>query len=191
MLPLLITHRNNAPFAGAILAGVFAAGALEQLRSQGFSVLYFPYEVVIAAFDKVGIDARFEEDTPEAEFSDKVEAWEALSSSQRDTVAEGLVDVNSEEVTQFISELRATITRQVRSVRIMPVHGLVVEKDSVEEAISFIQDYSEDPSPQPFTRYEVEVLYNNGNEIGGKFQDKGSVIQFLRDYGASMLSIGE
>lgn len=187
VLPLLITHRNNAPFAGAILAGEFTEGALEQLRSQGFTVLHFTYEAVIAAFERVGIDAYFEDGTQTSEFSEKVEAWDALSPSQRQAVAEGLVDVNSDEVMQFMSKLRATITRQVESVRIMPTHGLLVEKTSIEEAINFIQEYSEDPTPHPFSRYEIEVLYNNGNEISGKFQDKDSAIQFLRDYGAPAL----
>jgi hypothetical protein len=187
VLPLRDTYRHSAPFAGAVLAGMFTKDVLDQLRSQGFSVLYVPYEAVVSAFEEVGIDASFKENTPEAEFRDKVEAWDALSSSQRDIVAEGLVDVSSDKVTRFISELKATITRQVSSVRIMPLHGLVAEKYSVEEAISFIKEYSEYPSPHPFSRYEVEVLYNNGNEIRGKFLDKISAVQFLQDYRAPRL----
>lgn len=77
---------------------------------------------------------------------------------------------------------RITVTRQVALVRIMYVHGLLVEKASIEEAITFIQDYHEVPSTQPFVRYEVEVLYNNENRINGQFQDKASAVQFLRDY---------
>jgi hypothetical protein len=40
----------NNPFLAAVLAGVFTTGSLEQLRSLGFQVLYFPYETLIAAF---------------------------------------------------------------------------------------------------------------------------------------------
>ena len=40
ILPLVSTHRNSAPFMGAILAGVFTEGALQQLKSLGFVVLY-------------------------------------------------------------------------------------------------------------------------------------------------------
>ena len=60
-------------------------------------------------------------------------------------------------------------------------HGSV-ERASIEEAIAFIQAYREEPSPQPFVRYEVEVLYNNENKINGQLQDKDSAVQFLRDY---------
>ena len=182
VLPLLITHRNAAPFAGAILAGVFTDGALNQLRSQGFSVLYFPYDTVIEAFASMGIDARFGEGTPEADLKSKVTAWEGLSSSQREAIAEGLLHANRAEVERFMGELEVTVTRQVALVRIMSVHGLLVEKASIEEAVAFIQDYREEPSSQPFARYEVEVLYNNQNKINGQFQDKASAVQFLRDY---------
>ncbi len=37
VVPLVATHREAAPFAGCILAGVFTHDALEQLRSQKFS----------------------------------------------------------------------------------------------------------------------------------------------------------
>jgi hypothetical protein len=182
VLPLLITHRNAAPFAGAILAGVFTDGALDQLRSQGFSVLYFPYETVIGAFAGMGIDARFDEDTPENEFRSKINAWEGLSPQQRKAIADGLLDANRTEVERFMQSLEATVTRQVAFVRIMAVHGMLVERASIEEAITFIQEYHEEPSPQPFVKYEVEVTYNNGNKINGQFQDKASAVQFLRDY---------
>jgi len=182
VLPLLMTHRNAAPFAGAILAGVFTGDALKQLRSLGFSVLYFQYETVIEAFANMGIDARFGEDTPEADLRSKVAAWEDLSPSQREAIAEGLLDANQAEVEQFMAELEATVTRQVALVRIMSVHGLLVEKVSVEEAVAFIQEYREEPSSQPFARYEIEVLYNNQNKINGQFQDKASAVLFLRDY---------
>ncbi len=182
VLPMLITYRNAAPFAGAILAGVFTNSALEQLRSQGFSVLYFPYQTVIKAFASMGIDARSEEGTPLEEFQNKINAWEALSEQQHRTIAKNLLDGNRREVELFMEDLRITITRQVDVVRIMSVHGLLVEKGSIEEAVAFIQEYREKPSTQPFARYEVEVLYNNGNKINGQFQDKASTVQFLRDY---------
>jgi hypothetical protein len=31
-------------------------------------------------------------------------------------------------------------------------------------------------------RYEVEVRYNNGDEVRGQFRDKSAAIEFLRGY---------
>ncbi len=66
IVPLVETYRNAAPFQGAILAGVFTTGALDQLRSLGFTVLYFPYETVVRVFKKFGVDAHYHETTPDA-----------------------------------------------------------------------------------------------------------------------------
>jgi len=41
ILPLVITHKNYAPFKGVILAGEFTQGAITQLKSLEFEVLYF------------------------------------------------------------------------------------------------------------------------------------------------------
>ena len=64
--PLAQTYKHAGPFKGAVLAGVFTDGALNQMKSLGFSVLFFPYEKVIAAFNQVSIDAYYDEDTPDA-----------------------------------------------------------------------------------------------------------------------------
>lgn len=164
------------------MAGIFTNGALEQLRSQGFSVLYFPYGTVIEAFRGVGIDANFEESTTDDEVEAKIRAWDALPNSQRTIAAKRLLASNAEAVQRFMRELESIVTRQIESVRIIPLHGSSVEKTSIEEAINFIEHYSEDSNPQPFVRYEVKVLYNNGNEVQGQFRDKDSAIQFLRNY---------
>src|SRR5437879_6156581 len=63
VLPIADKHHFSAPFMGCVLAGVYTAGALEQLRSVGFKVLYFPYESVVEAFNTVGVDVRFNEAT--------------------------------------------------------------------------------------------------------------------------------
>src|ERR1051325_9331170 len=57
ILPLVETYKNSGPFIGAILAGVFTKGALEQLSSLGFSVLYIPYQNIIKILARHDIDA--------------------------------------------------------------------------------------------------------------------------------------
>jgi hypothetical protein len=64
ILPLAKRYSEFHPFLGVVLAGVFTDGSLNQLRSHGFAVLYFPYESIIAAFAASGIDAAFDETRP-------------------------------------------------------------------------------------------------------------------------------
>jgi hypothetical protein len=82
--PLAVTYLHHAPFKGAILAGDFTDGAIEQLKSLGFNVLYFPYNTVVSAFAKAGIDALFDEDTPDKEFQHKLDHWHSLSAENRE-----------------------------------------------------------------------------------------------------------
>lgn len=63
VVPLADTYSHLHPFLGIVLAGVFTKGSINQLRSRGFSLVYFPYESVLKAFSLVGIDASFDEDT--------------------------------------------------------------------------------------------------------------------------------
>lgn len=182
ILPLLETYRNDAPFAGAILAGVFTEGALTQLRSLGFAIVYISLDDVIEAFRRVGIDASFGENTSDADFAEKVEAWDALSGKKRARVSKALIAINSPQVTTFLERLKAVVIRRVVRIRIIPLHGATVEWGTVDEAIKFISRYSEHTASASFAKYEVEVLYSNGDRIQGTFAAKKEAVQFLTSY---------
>lgn len=67
--PLAETYRNYAPFKGAILAGEYTEPSLAQLRSLGFTVLHYPYDSVVSAFRRFGIDASSDEGPPTRNFN--------------------------------------------------------------------------------------------------------------------------
>ena len=69
--PLAETHKDCNPFLRAVLAGVFTEGSLRQLRSHHFAVVYVPYESIVRAFGEVGVDASFDEHTPDAAISEE------------------------------------------------------------------------------------------------------------------------
>jgi hypothetical protein len=182
IMPLFETHRRYHPFTGAILAGVFTAGALTQLKSLGFSVAYFPYETVLKAFSTVGIDASSDETTPEDDFVEKFRRWDALKPSDRAKVGKELARLNVGEVKAFVDALHKVTMRTIKTVRILPLHGNAVEWANVEDAITFIQGYNEDVGTLPIVRYEVLVIYMNGDKISGEFAAKDAAIEFLKSY---------
>jgi len=182
IMSLVETHASVRPFFGAILAGVFTDGALGQLRSLGFSVLYFPYDTVIKAFGRVRVDVRFQEGTPDAELARRVRAWQKLSEGRRLEVSKSLVRINAEPVQSFMNSLAMSVTRRVESVRVLPLHGRSVELVSVDEAITFIKGYDEEDASRPVVKYEVQIRYNNGDRIDGQFQNKQSAIEFLHPF---------
>lgn len=191
ILPLAEAYRHAAPFIGVILAGVFTEGALAQLHSLGFSVLYLPYDTVVQAFRGVSVDAYFDEATPDAEVSRKVRRWERLAAKTRRSAAHALLEGNSDSVQGFMHALEQSVTRQIELVRVLPLHGMATELSSVQDAISFIEHYDEGQTdtPRAVARYEVEIRYQNGDRIQGQFGDKAQAIAFLRDYLARPLRL--
>jgi len=125
-----------------VLAGVFTRGALTQLESLGFTVLYFPYETVATVFGEFGIDANFDEGTPDAEFQEKVDAYEAMHADRRSALAARLLEANAIGVTRFIASLEKVVLRQIERIIILPLHGHSAELITVDEAIKFISGLS-------------------------------------------------
>jgi hypothetical protein len=180
--PLLTKYRDAAPFAGVILAGEYTADSLKQLESLGFKLLHFSYHYhnVVRVFGKYGIDASSDESTPEADFADKVEAWEGLSPNDHARLAKDLASSDKKAVDTFIRSVEAAITRYIVLVRVLPLHGNPKELDTVGKAIDFIASYARKASVSGFMKYEIEIRYNNGDKIVAEFKDKDVAIKFLR-----------
>ena len=178
-----MTHHHHAPFIGVVLAGDFTDGALNQLRSLSFRVLYFSYDSIVAAFHSVGLDARFDENTPDAECATKIRAWDRLNRAARRRVAKHLLRRQDSQVTEFMRSLEEAITRQINRVVVLPLHGAPFTWESVDAAISFIEAYDEtDAAAKPIAKFEIQIRYNNNDAIKGEFVDKDGAVAFLRTY---------
>ncbi|MEB3342531.1 hypothetical protein [Okeania sp.] len=118
ILPLVAAHQNAAPFIGVILAGCFTENSLNQLHSLGFTIAYFPYNTIIQSFEFVGINAYFDEKTPDAEFVEKVSRCQTLPRENYINIANKLVELNSDVVAKFITQLRYYITRKITSIKV-------------------------------------------------------------------------
>jgi hypothetical protein len=182
ILPLAETYKNAAPFKGAILAGVFTEGALTQMRSLGFTILYFPYEMIIGAFRRFGIDASSEEGTPDRESRRNVRLYDRLSARQRLELAAELMRLNSAQVKGFIDALTIAVSRKIQRIVVLPLHGQIEELPTLDEAISFLRRYDDRNGRKPVHRYEIQIRYSNGDSIEGKFGEKEEAIEFLESY---------
>jgi len=179
--PLAEMYRSHHPFLGVILAGEFTEGSLTQLRSNGFSILYFPFESIVNAFAKVGIDAFFDEKSTDAVVKKKVNAYERLSEVKSGSIANALRHLHRKDISDFIREIEDSLTRAVESVFVVTLHGRSYQAETVTQAIEIIQGYKETVSVKQFIRYEVHVRYTNGDEIRGCFKTKSDAISFLHN----------
>lgn len=179
ILPIVEQHPWDKPFLGCVLAGIFTKGALDQLKSTGFEVLYFPYDTVVAAFNRVGIDVDFDENTPDEKFAKCVGLIEGLTDQRRQRLFESLLKPNGKRLEHFLESLRKSLDRMVDEVLIVPLFGNANQFKSAKEAVDFLAAYSESDKPAKFKKYEVIIRFSNGDRIQGSFEDKKNALEFI------------
>jgi hypothetical protein len=181
LLPIALTHRHARPFLGAIVGGVFTKTSLAQLESRGFVRIYVPYSNIIAAFANVGIDAHYDEGTPEEAYQVKLVAFNKLPPQERKAIEEYVIASVSEQIDRFLKNLRSSIARAVVRILVVPLHGDATEVSRADEAIAFISAYDDNyGSRGPVVRYEIDVRFSNGASIRGEFPTKSEATTFLR-----------
>lgn len=181
ILPIAEKYDWDKPFLGAILAGVFTDGSLTQMKSSGFEVMLFPYETITAAFRHVGINAAFDESTPDAEFEKTIKEIEVLTQQQRGELKEHLIQSNRSLLDRFVKELEAVLDRKIDCIILIPLHGGQSEFGTIDDAITFIEGYDEASTQDGgFRKYEVIVRYSNGDKIDAEFTEKRAAISFLK-----------
>ena len=181
ILPIAEKYDWDKPFLGIILAGVFTNGSLTQMRTSGFDVVLFPYDSIVAAFASVGINAKFDEGTSDAIFANTINQIDAPTSQRRTGFKQHLVQSNQALLDQFISELQATLDRQIEQIILIPLHGQQSQFGTAADAITFVTHYREDELHDgAFRKYEIIVRYTNNDKIDASFQDKEKAIAFLR-----------
>lgn len=181
ILPLVATHRNYAPFIGVVLAGEFTKGALTQLESLGFEVLYFPYDIIVKGFSKFGIDASFKEGTLVKEFENKIMQWDNFEN--KDKLSRHLLRLNKSKVESFFKELEKCVSRYVISVQVIALYGNSQELVSIEKAIEFVESQGDSTNEKiSLLKYELTIKYNNGDKVEGSFTRKEETLNFLKSY---------
>lgn len=179
ILPLAERYQWSNPFLGAILAGVFTKGSLEQMRSLGFKVLYFPYDTLVTAFATEGIDIAFDEKTTDAAFRKCVRQIDSATRHKMDRIKQNLVSANQKELGEFMAALGRRLDRMIQKVIVVPLYGTSDEFATIGDAIRFLDLYRASDSPGCLHKYEVLITFSNGDRVEGSFRDKQKVREFL------------
>ena len=179
ILPLAEKYRWNNPFLGTVLAGVFTEGSLEQLRSLGFNVLYFPYDSLVAAFQSEGIDIAFDEDTKDNVFRRTAEQIEGSSPAIMRRICANLVKANQPAIDGFFDALTKRLGRHVTRVVVVPLYGRVNEFATLEDAIRFLDRHMIYEGSGEFRKYELRVEFSNGDKVEAFIEAKDKVKEFL------------
>jgi hypothetical protein len=180
ILPLAERYEWNIPFLGAILAGVFTEGSLDQLKSLGFKVLYFPYDSLVKSFAKENLDIRFDESTPDDVFKKMATKLDTISKSTRNKIISNLLSQHESDVENFISDLKQALSRIITRITIIPLYGCKNEFYSIESAFEFLDGHSVYEGSGEFRKYEVYVEFSNGDKLQAFLENKIRVKEFLK-----------
>lgn len=179
ILPLAEKYKWNNPFLGTVLAGVFTEGSLEQLRSLGFNVLYFPYDTLVAAFESEKIDIAFDEQTADSVFRKTTKKIEQTSKVVMTRICNHLVKSNQKAIDAFFEALNKRLGRYVTRVLVIPLYGRVNEFASIEDAVSFLDSHSIYEGSGDFRKYEIRVEFSNADKVEAFIEAKNKVKEFL------------
>lgn len=179
ILPLAEKYRWNNPFLGTVLAGVFTEGSLDQLRSLGFQVLYFPYESLVVAFQSEEIDIAFDEGTPDHVFRQTTKRIENSPPEQMARIRTHLVAANQAAIDSFFVALRRRLGRHVTRVVVVPLYGRVNEFATIEDALLFLDGHMIYEGSGEFRKYEIRVEFSNGDKVEAFIEAKDKVKEFL------------
>lgn len=180
ILPLVEKHYKDVPFKGAILAGEFTLGSLNQLESLGFEILYITYDDYCRSFERHGVDISFDEKTTDASFDDRLAQIAHLGVAFQRSVVSDIRESNRQQIDDFISKISGKLTRTVSLISIIPLFGSEHEFTQISEALDFLTKSQDFQVNGPFRHIEILCKYSNGDRVDGTFQSPEEAARFLR-----------
>jgi DNA methylase len=180
ILPIIELHHLSAPFYGAVLAGDFTKSALDQLRNNGFAIIYIPYKDVVAAFKEIDFDVAFDEETPDESYTTASKMLAGLTSSDKERLRQALMRVSKQEVDRFMDTLRNCLERYIAKIILIPLFGARYEFESIDDALTELNKLDIAHPSGEFERFEVIIDYSNNDTIRATFQNKTLLADFLR-----------
>lgn len=184
VLPIVEVYALDKPFIGAVIAGEFTAPSISQLESVGFKVLYIHYQSIISAFKEIGINAEFDEDTPDDDFLACVNQIDALPKEEWERLKHFLTEDNHQSIGAFFVQLQETLDRVINFIAVIPLYGTETQFTTVSDAVKFLEDSIKEENRGELRKFEVVVKYSNGDAIDASFSTKRKTIDFLKQINA-------
>lgn len=180
ILPIIELHHLSAPFYGAVLAGDFTKPALDQLRNNGFAIIYIPYQDVVAAFKEIDFDVAFDEETSDKVYTTASKKLASLTSFEKEALRQALMRVSKQEVERFMDTLRNCLERYIAKIILIPLFATRYEFENIDDALTELETIDIDNLSGEFERFEIIVDYSNNDTIRATFQNKNLLTDFLR-----------
>lgn len=183
LLPLKATY-DSCQFTGAIIAGEFTQGALDQLESEGINIFFVPFNKIADAFQTKDININYPEKMPSSEknplLETSIEKIENLSEEDENAIIQNLEETTRDEFNEFADNLKRCLSSKIDRIIVIPLFGRELHFNSSDEAITSIKDYEKIlPDDAEFKEFEIFIFLSSGSRIHGCFATKHDAITFI------------
>jgi len=122
LLPLRTSY-TSVRFLGAILAGEWSEGGLQQLRGASIEVLHIPFQTIVNAFHAQGLKIDYPERATTEEKAALNRILERLSEGQLGTVSAALGSAIETDYRHFERKMANALTEVPLRVRVITLYG--------------------------------------------------------------------
>jgi hypothetical protein len=102
-----------------------------------------------------------------------------LSTDKRLAVKQAILKSNQTAFDEFYAKLRRKLDRSADRVIVLPLFGDKTEFQTVTAAANFIDGFDSKAASGTFRKYEISVVFSNGDDVRGSFADQHDAIKFL------------
>lgn len=173
-------YADNSPFMGTVLAGDFTENSIKQLTSQGFIVVHFTRKAVIDAFATVGINADWQENTPEDVVQEEVNKYNDLQPAQTNKIKDRLFSEEKEAFDVFTKTLDDSLERKIEAVTVVALWGTSQTFKQLSEARNYIEKtIPNGDHDAAFIRFEICIEYSDESKMKMQFMNKSEALAKL------------
>jgi len=148
----------HAPFLGAIIAGRWTRPSIAQLQSNGFTVLEFTHTEIVSAFNSVGINVDFDEDTQLEELEQILGDLRNVGIRENRSSGEALRRICSEKVSVFSTALIQSLNRTFSSIEVSGGPVLLWEYSGGDFPSIFDERLAEDTEVR---RWDLRIYFSD------------------------------
>lgn len=157
-------YKAHDPFKGAILSGHYSEASIQQLKSQGYTVIHIPYETVIEAYEDAGYDISYNSKTNLEDLLYKGISIDGLSYTDINKIRNFIFKECSQSISEFINTLTTNLTKKISSIKVTPVVEQKYSFKNTEDTLKWLACCNS-INHKLINLIDLEINYCNGGSI--------------------------
>lgn len=157
-------HKAYSPFKGAILSGHYSEPSLQQLKSQGYTIIHIPYDTVIEAYEYAGFDISYDSETELDDLLYKGISIDGLSENDVNKIRRYIFKVCNKDINHFTNELISSLTKQIVEINVTPVIEHSYNFKDTTDTLKWLTSCN-NIKDNSINFIDLEINYTNGSSV--------------------------